>query len=261
MTRVTEVFLACHAAMEARENIHKESARDKEFHFQDWVLQRLNSIGLEPLATKRNTYPDFVIPEPPEGYEIKGLEFPGRYLNYDANSQPPTGLHKGWTVYYIFGRYPAGAGTEFPVSDLVICHGDFLNAAHDYVHRNRHVKGFGSYGDIMIRDRKMYVVPTPYALVPNTVGKVTLIVPAELQVPAELVECGELVRRETDRLVVGYRFNLETNEIEAEYRVNPDAGREHVFKAYRVAGEQGPVALASQSAVVAQEETATEDDS
>ena len=41
--------------------------------------------------------------------------------------------------------------------DLVVCHGDFLNADHDYVHKNKSVKGFGSYGDIMIRDRKMYV--------------------------------------------------------------------------------------------------------
>lgn len=245
MTRVVDVFLACHDAIVRRENIQRETTRNKEFHFQDWVLRRLHAIGLEPLATKRNAYPDFVIPQPPEGYEIKGLEFPGRYLNYDANSQPPTGLHKGWTIYYIFGRYPAGAGTEFPVSDLVICHGDFLNAAHDYVHKNRHVTGFGSYGDIMIRDRKMYVVPTPYALVPNTVGKITLIVPPEVPVTSELINCGTLVRHEAERLVVGYRFDLETNEIEAEYRENPDGGREHVFIAYRVMGEEGPVALAS----------------
>jgi len=38
---------------------------------------------------------------------------------------------------------------------LVICHGDFLNADHDYVHKNKSVKGFGTYGDILIRDRKM----------------------------------------------------------------------------------------------------------
>ena len=46
--------------------------------------------------------------------------------------------------------------------DLVVCRGDFLNADHTYVHKNKSVKGFGSYGDIMIRDRKMYVAPTPF---------------------------------------------------------------------------------------------------
>jgi hypothetical protein len=38
------------------------------------------------------------------------------------------------------------------VLDLVVCHGDFLNADHEYVHKNKNVKGFGIYGDIMIRD-------------------------------------------------------------------------------------------------------------
>jgi hypothetical protein len=39
--------------------------------------------------------------------------------------------------------------------DLVLCRGDFLNADHNYVHKNKSIRGFGSYGDIMIRDRKM----------------------------------------------------------------------------------------------------------
>jgi aminoglycoside phosphotransferase len=51
-------------------------------------------------------------------------------------------------------------GKQYPIIDLVICHGDFLNADHNYIHENKSVKGFGSYGDIMIRDRKMYVAPT-----------------------------------------------------------------------------------------------------
>ncbi|GAN82214.1 hypothetical protein Aam_178_004 [Acidocella aminolytica 101 = DSM 11237] len=40
-------------------------------------------------------------------------------------------------------------------------HGDFLNADHNYAHKNKSVKGFGTYSDIMIRDRKMYVAPPP----------------------------------------------------------------------------------------------------
>jgi hypothetical protein len=40
---------------------------------------------------------------------------------------------------------------RYPVLDLVICHGDFLNADHEYLHKNRNIKGFGTYGDVMIR--------------------------------------------------------------------------------------------------------------
>ena len=43
-------------------------------------------------------------------------------------------------------------------------HGDFLNADRDYVHKNRSVRGFGSCGDVLIRDRKMYMIPTPFWL-------------------------------------------------------------------------------------------------
>ena len=61
--------------------------------------------------------------------------------------------------------------------DLVLCHGDFMNADHEYTHKNKNVKGFGSYGDIMIRDRKMYVVPTPFHLVEGVAHRQTLILP------------------------------------------------------------------------------------
>jgi len=55
----------------------------------------------------------------------------------------------------LFGRYPADpADDDYPVIDFVLCHGDFLNADHTYVHKNKSIKGFGTYGDIMIRDRK-----------------------------------------------------------------------------------------------------------
>lgn len=54
----------------------------------------------------RNTYPDFRMVATTEGYELKGLAYPGRYANFDSNSQVPSGLHNGRTVYYVFGRYP-----------------------------------------------------------------------------------------------------------------------------------------------------------
>jgi hypothetical protein len=77
----------------------------------------------------RNTYPDFRLVRQTDGYELKGLAYPGRDANYDCNSQVPRGEHNGRTVYYVFGRYPkVPDGDTYPVLDLVVCHGSFLNA-------------------------------------------------------------------------------------------------------------------------------------
>lgn len=241
------VFLACRQALRDGKLIKRTSAGDKEFHFQNWFKQRLGEAGIAFDPSGRNTYPDFTLVHSAEGYEVKGLAFPGREANYDANSQVPTGLHNGRTVFYLFGRYPQAIGEpEYPVIDLVLCHGDFLNAHHDYVHKNRNVKGFASYGDIMIRDRKMYVAPTPFALAQGTTSRCTLIVPADMPVDSALVAVGHLVRREAARLVGGYHFDLTSNTITPEFTPNPDAGKEHPFIAYRVREDGGPdVVLAS----------------
>jgi hypothetical protein len=47
-----------------------------------------------------------------------------------------------------------------------------------YEHKNKSFRGFGSYGDILVRDRKMYVAPTPFALAEGTAHRRTLILPA-----------------------------------------------------------------------------------
>ena len=170
-----------------------------------------------------------------EGYELKGLAYPGREADYDCNSQVPCGEHNGREVYYVFGRYPKDPdGSRYPVLDLVICHGSFLNAQNTYVHKNKSFRGFGSYGDILVRDRKMYVAPTPFALVKGTAHRRTLIVPVGTKVDADLLEIAVLTRREVAQMVVAYQFDLRTNEISTTLVPNPSAGREHVFKIYRL---------------------------
>ena len=121
--------------------------------------------------------------------------------------------------------------------DLVLCHGSFLNADHNYTHKNKSVKGFGTYGDIMIRDRKMYVAPTPFALTEGTTGLMTLIVPENMEPGSKYKEVGRLSRIEAESLVVGYTFDLRTNELKAEMIPNPSAGTEHKFIAYRLIGQ------------------------
>ena len=238
---VVDIFLQCDRAIRRGRLIHRTSRLDKEFHFQDWFQTRLGELQVAFDTPARNTYPDFRLVNSPVGYEIKGLAYPGREANYDANSQMPTGFHNGRTVYYVFGRYPKDPDDDdYPVIDLVQFHGDFLNANRGYVHKNKHITGFGSYGDVMIRDRKMYVAPTPFALTDGTAGQRTLIVPSEAEVDERLEPCGELTRIETDKLVVGYNADLNENTLSPLYVENPTAGRKHNFKAYRTAGTDGP---------------------
>lgn len=248
MSAVEQVFLECERARAQGVLIQRVSASDKEFHFQNWVQNRLDDCGVYYDEPGRNTYPDFTLVNDPIGFEVKGLAYPGRAADYDANSQVPSGLHNGREVYYVFGRYPKDVAgeAEYPVLDLIVCHGDFLNADSEYVHLNRSFRGFGSYGDILVRDRKMYVVPTPLALTEGTTGLATLIVPASFEPTSpDLVRVGELVRVEVDEIVGSYQFDLQTNEMITHYVPNPNAGVVHTFHAYRSRGlgDGQPVSL------------------
>jgi hypothetical protein len=247
MTPIT-VFTRCVEAIRQGLLIQRVSSTDKEYHFQNWFQTRLEETGLNFETSRRNSYPDFCMVATTEGYEVKGLAYPGRDASFDSNSQTAaTGYHNGRTIYYVFGRYPKKAdGNTYPVIDLVICHGDFLNADHDYIHKNKSIKGFGSYGDIMIRDRKMYVVPTPFHLVEGVAHRQTLILPHDVEPGGECLEVGELRRREAAELIVGYSFDLQANELLPKTVPNPGAGREHVFRAWRLNGTDAePVAMRS----------------
>jgi hypothetical protein len=234
---ISTVFRRCVEAIKNNVLIHRESSNDKEFHFQNWFKNRLEDESIHFESQGRNSFPDFSIVKYTEGYELKGLAYPGRDASYDANSQMPKGFFNGRTIYYVFGRYPKKPdGNQYPVLDLVICHGDFLNADHEYVHKNRSVKCFGSYGDIMIRDRKMYVVPTPFRLIDGSAHNLTLVLPADQNPGRGFFEVGDLQREEANELIVGYAFNLRTNEISSERIVNPNAGKLHLFKAWRLNG-------------------------
>ena len=254
MNLVCAVFRECVRAMRDGVLIEREGRRDKEFHFQNWLKSRLDGIGENYDEPGRNTYPDFRLVRHAEGYEVKGLAYPGRDADYDCNSQIPCGEHNGRQVFYVFGRYPAQPdGDRYPVLDLVICHGSFLNADSTYVHQNKSFRGFGSYGDILVRDRKMYVAPTPFALAEGTAHHRTLILPADMPADDDLVEIGRLTRREVERMVVAYNFDLRSNDLTTTLVPNPTAGTEHAFKAYRLEGDPvGPIVLRERSREIAE---------
>lgn len=254
MPQVSAIFRQCVEAIRNNELIERAGRDDKEFHFQNWFVKRLNALDLQFDPPQRITYPDFRLVKFTEGYELKALAYPGREADYDCNSQVPRGEHNGRQIYYVFGRYPKKPdGDRYPVIDFVLCHGSPLNADNGYAHKNKSFRGFGSYGDILVRDRKMYVAPTPYALAEGTAHLRTLIVPADEPVDADLVEVGAFTRSEVDRVAVAYSFNLQTNDLTITYAPNPNVGREHTFKAYRLAGDpRDAVALRSPAEILAE---------
>ena len=94
----------------------------------------------------------------------------------------------------------------------------------------------------------MYVAPTPFALAEGTAHHRTLILPVDTPVDDDLIEIVTLTRREVERIVVAYNFDLGSNELQTTLVPNPSAGTEHVFKAYRLQGDPlEPVTLRERS--------------
>ncbi|NJS35722.1 MAG: hypothetical protein HC765_03655 [Brachymonas sp.] len=229
----------------------RSSQQDKEYHFQNWVKRRIEAVGLAYDELGRHGYPDFVLAEHPSGYEVKGLAYPGRSADFDCNSQLPLATQDGKQVYYIFGRYPVTREQEFPVHDIVLCSAAFLNAQTENTNTNQSFRGAGSYGDILIRDRRMYVCATPYALAPGTVGQATLILNSDevIEMPQVLEAVGRMQRVESRERVTGYSFDLLENTLRSERGINPHAGQVHAFSVYRVRGYgTGAVSLVERGA-------------
>ena len=99
-------FTQCVRAIADGVMISRVSSSDKEFHFQNWFRDRLLAVGENVETGGRNSYPDFRMVKFTDGFEVKGLAYPGREASFDSNSQLPTGHHNARTIYYVFGRYP-----------------------------------------------------------------------------------------------------------------------------------------------------------
>jgi hypothetical protein len=110
---VLPVFHRCVEAMRNNVLIRRESRTDKEYHFQNWFRKRLKETGFKFECGGRNTYPDFCIVKATDGFELKGLAYPGRDASFDSNSQVPTGFHNDRSIYYVFGRYPKSNPSAF----------------------------------------------------------------------------------------------------------------------------------------------------
>jgi hypothetical protein len=242
MTSVWEVLRASTRAIEAGVPTSR-TPDDKEFHFQRWFADRIREAGFETPEAGRNTYPDFPISGLQEAYEVKGITQRSREGDFDCNSALPSGTHEGSDVYYAFGRYQnVRQGGESPlVLDIAIVHGSFLNAGGDYVADNKSMRVVGSYGDVLLRDRKMYVAYTPYRLLANTKDRCTLVTPADWpNPPTDIREVGAFTRVEADEILIGYEADLRENTLTGKFEPNPNARRPHAFRAWTYDGERAP---------------------
>ncbi len=84
-TTILDVFTSCVRAVRNGKLIVRESSGDKEFHFQNWFKERLTETGFNFEQGGRNSYPDFTIVQVTDGYELKGLAYPGRDASFDSN--------------------------------------------------------------------------------------------------------------------------------------------------------------------------------
>jgi hypothetical protein len=92
---------------------------------------------------------------------------------------------------------------------------------------------------MLIRGRKRYVAPTPFALTVGTAHNQTLILPTGCHADSRFREVGRLVRHEPEKLVISYAFDTRANTVVPEFVDNPSAGREHSFTAFRLKGAGG----------------------
>jgi nitrogen fixation protein FixH len=79
----------------------------------------------------------------------------------------------------------------------------------------------------------------------------TMILPERMGTDTRYQEVGKLTRVESETLVVGYTFDLRTNELKAERVPNPKAGTRHQFVAYRLSDQAGkPVKMTGHPVVL-----------
>ena len=223
------------------------SASDKEFFAQDWIQARLDELDYTYVISGRNTYPDFWIGEGKDrfGLEVKSLSSSGgrpARKDFDTNSTIPGGEKQGSPIFTAFFLYTGTGSDPRPIQSLSVVHGDLLNAERDFVHENKAIHGFGSYGEAFIRDRKMYVFPTPFTIIPSLLGKVRLVIPSGLQLDSTIPPLGkleEVTRRWVDDRVIGYRIDLVSNVASPETEPSPRRGQEMNFEVWGVT-EDGP---------------------
>ena len=79
----------------------------------------------------------------------------------------------------------------------------------------------------------------------------TLVLPESFDADPRFQTVGQLARVETDSVMVGYTFDLRTNDLRTEIVPNASAGTEHRFTAYRLRSQAPkPVTMLSPTVIL-----------
>ena len=214
------IFLEAANAMRSGVPMIPRSASDKEYFPQDWFIDRVDAVRFARDQQGRNSYPDFWVTSGnvTEGYEIKSLAFergrPAR-SDYDCNSTVPSGRKGNRDIFLAFFLYTGRGDAPRPVHSLAIAHADVINCDFETAdeHENPAIHDFGSFGDGFIRNRKMYVFPTPFTIHPPGIGRASLIVPADWNIAdPRLVRVAQIGRAISPTRISGYTIHLKRGD-------------------------------------------------
>lgn len=213
----------------------KRSKDDKEYHIQDWVEQRAIEAGCETKVQGRNSYPDFwmSLDDTTIGNEVKSLAHysngrPAR-RDVDFNStapQPRVNSRDCFLTFVLYRQESSDTPLHGRVTTLCLTDISLLNADRDFLALNLSVKQFGSYGDGMIRNRRMYRFLHPVTLLEGFGIEIrdrsTLILPESSLDRVEasrdgLVKIGSIERTTVPQRLASYRVNVRTGEIQPTF--------------------------------------------
>ena len=120
MSLIIKVFRKCYEAIRGGKLIHRESRRDKEYHFQDWFRERLEEVGEnfdEP--AKQGDVAIFFV----SGHGMNSASGGYYFVAYDTNTDKLSTSGVSWEIF-------DGALKNIKANVLLLadtCHSEFIS--------------------------------------------------------------------------------------------------------------------------------------
>lgn len=253
VTASVAVFLALARAHSAAVSAGQRSGDDKEFAAEDWVVHAARAAGLEPVPQGRHAPVDFTVETVvgPAGDDLPGgggggptasvpvqLALQAKGLtstagsrvrsDLDYNGTLPQPRHDGTAVLLVYTELDRVDGIRRAQSVVVADMALVQQDPHDA--RSSSVKGYGSFGDVAVRMRLMYVGAQPVALAAqqglDVAGCATLMLSHGAlteQAASEhrLVRAGILRRTYSTRRLASVNFPLDGSDPQPVWEAAP----------------------------------------
>ena len=167
LTTALTLFAAVSAAHADRVDASGRSVADKEFPAEDWLAGAAERGGLAVAKQGRHAPVDFIVSDDGASVAVqaKGLTRRGAAAvrtTLDYNSTLPTPQYQGMPELLLYAEM--GSGSDGCVVETTVLADMGLVQQDCGVAESEPVKGAGSYGDMTMRLRLMYVGAQPAAL-------------------------------------------------------------------------------------------------